>query len=500
MRRPLKRLGLALLAAGGAFAAWRVAERILPPAKLVPGRETTFLVAPLRGDGTVDYAAAIEEERGAGITPADNAAPALAAALGRSLDGFTDEELAEAPAAPRVFVDWCKWLEARRNPSDHRFEGGNERFRAAISALESGESDGVDLALFREWLAEQGGALDAAASVAARRCLHRRHSASGAPESLLLRERLAEGIRELVVALDWRALLRAADGDSVGACDDLVDAAGLARLAADPGFPVDLMWAANAAVHVVTSARRVAELRLLRIDGFRRLVEAGDRTALPDRVRATFRLARIENLDAITLLHRGRAGVLCDDALRRSESASGGAEREFRGLDPDRFFRRTNEWWDRIDGALLTTVPWSERLQLLDEVVEGAKSGRARGGSRFLLLLASRERRSIAAADGVAGVLLGATRAVVEAVLRAAVEVDLVLAELAALLFADENVHDPATTDDLAPAIFASPFRDRVTGSPLSFRRDEQGELRADGPARDLLRELDRREEEKRRP
>src|ERR1043166_1287337 len=48
-----------------------------------PGYETTRITGPLQADGSIDYLKAIEDYFSRGVTPQNNAAPVVLAALGR---------------------------------------------------------------------------------------------------------------------------------------------------------------------------------------------------------------------------------------------------------------------------------------------------------------------------------------------------------------------------------------------------------------------------------
>lgn len=63
------------------------------PFKITVARETTYFVAPLRADGTVDYAAALNERYGQGVTPDNNAAVLLLRAFGPGVLLLPTEEL-----------------------------------------------------------------------------------------------------------------------------------------------------------------------------------------------------------------------------------------------------------------------------------------------------------------------------------------------------------------------------------------------------------------------
>ena len=62
---------------------------IQPAPKLPLGKDTTYVTGPLDKDGYVDYAAALNERLGKGVTPANNANVLLWKALGPHPEGAT---------------------------------------------------------------------------------------------------------------------------------------------------------------------------------------------------------------------------------------------------------------------------------------------------------------------------------------------------------------------------------------------------------------------------
>lgn len=69
-----------------AIIVWRIFASSRPPIELQIRQETTFFTEPLRADGTVDYAAAINERASRDILPDQNACVVLQQALGPSKD------------------------------------------------------------------------------------------------------------------------------------------------------------------------------------------------------------------------------------------------------------------------------------------------------------------------------------------------------------------------------------------------------------------------------
>jgi hypothetical protein len=102
---------LVLIAADMLLVQWR--------RRIHPGYDTTRIVAPVQADGSIDYAAAIDEHFGAGITPDNNAAVLLLQALGRGAipkvqppDGLTQRlGMPHLPESGDYFIpfdEYCK--------------------------------------------------------------------------------------------------------------------------------------------------------------------------------------------------------------------------------------------------------------------------------------------------------------------------------------------------------------------------------------------------------
>jgi hypothetical protein len=68
---------------------------------------------------------------------------------------------------------------------------------------------------------------------------------------------------------------------------------------------------------------------------------------------------------------------------------------------------------------------------------------------------------------------------------------DRLLAEMAVATFQKQFDLYPKSSDDLTPFVFPVTFRDRLTKSGVTFRRDERGRLVASGPLVDLLSQIE---------
>ena len=83
-------------------------------AEVTVSKETTYFVEPLNADGTVNYVAALNARYGEGVTPANNAAVVLLAAIGpKLLDDAVRDKTAElmGVAPPRADGEYCQTLE-----------------------------------------------------------------------------------------------------------------------------------------------------------------------------------------------------------------------------------------------------------------------------------------------------------------------------------------------------------------------------------------------------
>jgi hypothetical protein len=446
----------------GLFATLRAWQWLRPVARVVPSRETTFLTSPVRTDGTVDYAAAVCDELRRGVTPENNAAPLLFLVDGQPVDRFDEAERAALPKLERPFEP----LEC-----------------AATEEFEQGRTKGADADVVREWLDKMREPLDLVVAAAAR-------------------ERYFVPFREWAVdqrvpwawdfgpaaGLLWRAAARTEDGEFDAALDDLRCALRVVELQAESDFLPEMAVAAQFSVrawsvvgHLVRARGRISR------DEFLRLTRGLDRRPLAERVRRTARLERLFWLSSVgDLLQLGRLHLDRSVGGETSSRDSGGWF--FQHLDHDRVLRSTNDWWDRVDAVLGGRDDWDARLAQLDSIVDQARAERHLSTPWWLV---SPEVEGVWAANSFAATGMPASRGLLGATTLLTATSDRLLVEVAAQAYADDVGHDPATTDDLTPSIFAAPFRDRLTDSSLKCRRDASGARVVEGPLTELEKRLE---------
>jgi hypothetical protein len=224
--------------------------------RLSVSRETTYFIRPLHPDGSVDYAAALNELYGSGVTPENNAAVPLTAVLGDAVPAPVAERmgLRQAPPATQRFVggvgDWSKYIGWRHDRRGPLAPGTDAKALSRVLDTEFIAStqhpwSAKDHPSVAAWLEDMKGPLEAVDQATMRP----RHwvpitsplSATFIP-SLLARRNVANALRS-------RAMLRLSEGDPDGAARDLVTIARLAsRQAQQPTLVEHLIAVAITAI------------------------------------------------------------------------------------------------------------------------------------------------------------------------------------------------------------------------------------------------------------
>ncbi len=482
-RRVLRTSGWLLALAVLGFVAWRAWQWFRPPPRLVPSRETTYLTEPARQDGTIDHAAAWRAAHCTGVTPENNGALLLCAAMGLELDRFSEEERAALPEVVTTFVPWAHWAFDHPDVLGRQPDDPVSDLDDAVEAFERGETNGPAAAAIRQWLAAMKEPLDLA-----RRASERERFFVPFDGPLANHPHLDWRPVYVFLGLRLRAMCATANGDFAAACEELVATIRLVRLVGSFGFAeCEMEFLGEAAAW--QTARCAARLHGgITAAELAPLAAAAERTPFDARAGLMLEEHRIFFLDGLRALGRPAPGPAPDSSPRRRPSF----ESLFSRLDPNRLSRRLNEWFDRLDHATLDPAPWDERLRRLVQLRGDARRvGRAAKRGMLSSLLAGPDAVADAAADILASVFVAAVQRQVLELARCMAEADVAFAELAALAYAADSGRDPVSTEELDPVALARPFRDRLTGSPLQCRREAGGDLVVDGPVVDLLHRLE---------
>jgi hypothetical protein len=170
-----------------------------------------------------------------------------------------------------------------------------------------------------------------------------------------------------------------------------------------------------------------------------------------------------------------------------------GSSTPHRSIDVDRIAHTINRRFDEFDDALGAAGSWPDRRLRLLTAIEKAKVKESDVKFRevtHLIGLDDDGRIELIWMGRVAS-SGSALRDLTDRLLACAADGDRTLVELAAAAYASANGKDPATSADLTPDFFEAAWRDSLTDSSASFRRDAEGHLVAEGPVVDFLKQLD---------
>jgi len=351
--------------------------------RLTVSKETTYFTGPLRPDGSVDYAAALNELYGSGVTPETNAAVPLAAILGDAVPEPVAERmgLRQAPPPPERFLggiaDWSKYIEWRRargRPlpgTDDKAAG--KRLDAELAAALQRPWSAKDHPLVAGWLEDMERPLEAV-DRATRRPRHwipiTGPLSDAFMPSLLARRHVANALRS-------RAMLRLSEGDPDAAAGDVLAILRFAsRQAQGPTLIEHLMAVAIAGLGADVLPLVAAHSKLSR-DALRGM------------------LTELEALEALPApaekIGRGERAMMLEAAVQTAFRGRGSGELDIGSLDRsladwDEVLRMINRCYDAAIACLeaptaeARQAACDERDRLVPEDKASAVTGLLKGG------------------------------------------------------------------------------------------------------------------------
>lgn len=139
--------------------------------RMTVSKETTYFTGPLRPNGSIDYAAALNELYGSGVTPENNAAIPLLAILGDVVPEDVADRMGMRPTSiPSErflggFADWPEYIEWRRERGlpdlGTDAEAVGRRLDTELTAAMGRPWSAKDSPLVAEWLEDMEGPLEA---------------------------------------------------------------------------------------------------------------------------------------------------------------------------------------------------------------------------------------------------------------------------------------------------------------------------------------------------
>jgi len=472
LRIKWKQAILVFIALTVAFVALEAIAWLRPKPRLEVGRDTTWLSGPLDANGNVDYDAAWRADRSAGVTSENNAAPLVYAVLGFELSTFTAEERSSAPKIDQPIQAFDEWAQSHGDqfakPADPKGYSVDE----ALQALKSGDLHGQQERALATWFASIEPSLAVVQDAAGR---ERFYAADGAPRSEQSKSYWT--FVEIAKALAFRAHRRANSGDLDAACTDLCTLLRFARLVRSMGGYLHCLVGTSCESCLCEVFSSISTEHAPLPGAFvRRLFESRDTSPLDQTIDTWLASDRISGLHVFE--------YLCQHDFE--------AFRVLSRLDPNRFNHRMSEWADRVAAAWTDSRGWAARLQAYDALAREVKDLRLPHSVTPSVLFIL--RGPAATADWL-GDYFGSRRVIYTIHVKEFLEdfgnEDRLLVESSAAAFAKQFGRDPESSDELTPFVFPTPFRDRLFGSAVSFRRDEKHALVATGPLVEMLARID---------
>lgn len=493
-RRPMKRWKKVLLITAGVLVlAIAILHFPVRPTKIEIGRQTTYIDGPLNPDGTVNYVAALDAQCAEGVTAENNAAPLLLRAFGpglvggstmkRSLErlGLTAADLGDGP----YFVAWEDREQLLRPTSQPEAQAGlpSPLSYAPIAPEQMEEveepltiddvrrmlAEGTVHPDLKPWLAANAEPLRLIEEASGRPRLYLPLISRDDPPCVLtVMEPSLTAIREAARAFGVRADLRASEGDTDGAWEDVLTAHRLARLLGQCPTLMDQVVAVAVERLTADAASSLAtQYELSAAQAERILPVLGGFSPVGDRV-VGIRFDRYTMLDAIAIFSRGQTGVHTSEYLK-----------SVRGLDWNAMLRTANRWYDRQES--FAQLPPRERAAARsafeEEFAELAANASKTRNKVFWRLGGLLFRRQLSETVGnlLLSIMMPTLDRAFELLDEAQMAFELEKAAVALAWFHAENGRWPGELAELVPKYLPAVPVDRFADGPLIYHAGEHG-------------------------
>lgn len=432
-----------------------------PDVAVVPSLETTHITEPLRPDGYVDYAAALDARLAAGATQENNAAVVL-----WQLYGPRASEDAPWRTTLRYRLDLPPWL-----PEDHyfvKFDDFHEQHSSTEVVADDAYWDAIrrcerlpwtqeEFPALAAWLDAEQNRLDQVVEATRRPTFYSPYEFNENRELISALLHHAYMVQNLAGALHTRAMLRVSEGEVASAWTDLAAVARLCRL-----FKTDAVASSELLVWIrLTEDNMQATAALLR--------QAGLPRSLLDKIHTDY--------ESLPLLSRnnwdGERWLLLDAyrVMQNEEDVANRVQllgRYFHSIDWNIPFRRTNEWFDRLEAAA-GAGDLQQQQQAWDKCWAEFETWQAEAKAAFRQNIFSREARSEMHASIFVGHMLPDLLIINRTIARHNTRLDLLRVEIALAEYrADQGAYPPAL-DVLEPGYLAELPVDHFTGSPFEY-------------------------------
>ena len=331
------------------------------PLPITVSKETTYILGPVKKDGTVNYIAYLNDKYSKGVTKENNAAIPLIGILGSY--SFLTKDNAQPicemlgipvpPAGKKYFIDSDEY--AYTHLSDAEYDEYEERYDLDTAAINPWNAK--QYPIIAQWLQANEDALNATL-VAMQRTGYYIPIDSSDPNATMsfINTLNARACVDLGAALSARAMLKLDSDDVPGAWADLIAARHLARRIGS-GYWLFEHWAA---MDIETTACQASQKlggsgKLTSDQSQAFLTDLQHLGSLPDILTTAYETERLELLDHIMLLARetrkhGFANAWVKTCLADSYDQWETLFRK-RDLNWDQMLKTANSWLDSLQAA-----------------------------------------------------------------------------------------------------------------------------------------------------
>jgi acetyl esterase/lipase len=461
-----------------------------PRVLITISKETTYITAPLRKDGYVNYVAALNERNAAGVTPENNAAVPFLKAMGPGeIDAkYRDEyfkrlKIAPLPEQGDYYVTLDSYVKSKNAGRPAAKENIEEIYSEQQTKARKRAWSNEEFPVLAGWLAANEKPLELLVAASKR---PRRFDPLVPESGAVLDSRLPAiaQYRETARALIARAMLRLGEGKSDEAWEDLLACHRLARLAGQGPTLVEALVAIavdglacagdqGLLQHARLTPAQIAMMRddldkLAPLPGMTDKINLGERFLFLDAVGMVAR----EGFDSLTILSdsrkpKGMIESLMDSAARHS-------------VDWDLILHMVNSWYDRDLDAYHKSTRAERQAALFKiegdvrKLTEKTKDWKSLG-----LAMSIDRRQAVSERIGWTFVvlLLPAISAASNAEDRGNMQFDVTRLGFALAAYHADRGTYPARLADLAPKYVAKVPQDIFSASELHYRREGNGYL-----------------------
>ncbi|MEX2672874.1 MAG: hypothetical protein WD294_12285 [Phycisphaeraceae bacterium] len=380
--------GLVCVLAVLLVASWVLTWNTTPALEVGPA--TTVIEKPLRGDGTVDYVAALNDRYSAGITPENNAfvliAPLIApdawdemgtvrprvfeqlglelpgddARYYQTFDAYAEREAAEDGHGPWAEVAEDEEADEEADEGESLYVQGNwgseKRWEMQRDRALEGPWSGEDAPLMAEWLDANNWALEQVSEAAVRKRFWAPY-VTEKPDDIALGVLLPQlgQMRSMVLGLQLRALHRLDSGDIEGAMEDALTIKRLSHHFVDTSMLIEQI------VGVAISSLGTQVVAHIAADEDLTVEQARRFQAELASMHARFNLSEAINI--------GERYFMLDTIQRMgADNPDDPLEGLGRVMDRNQALRRVNPIYDRMTEAASATKPRAERVKLWEQL------------------------------------------------------------------------------------------------------------------------------------